>query len=131
MARPESIISFDKVSFEYDGLGKAILKEACFSVRRGTKIAIMGQNGAGKSTIFALITRSLKPDLGKVNTADNVTIALARQVISRDELELTIREFFEKCFTTKVYNIDPKIDEVLEVVNLKADHDKIIKNTFF
>ncbi len=127
MARPESIISFDKVSFEYDGLGKAILKEACFSVRRGTKIAIMGQNGAGKSTIFALITRSLKPDLGKVNTADNVTIALARQVISRDELELTIREFFEKCFTTKVYNIDPKIDEVLEVVNLKADHDKIIK----
>lgn len=127
MVRPESIISFDKVSFEYDGLGEAILKEACFSVRRGTKNAIMGQNGAGKSTVFALITQSLKPDLGKVNIADNVTIALARQVISRDELELTVREFFEKCFNTKVYNIDPKIDAVLEVVNLKAGYDRIIK----
>src|SRR6185503_4021779 len=38
--------------------------------------------------------------------------------------------FFQKCFKEKVYDIDPKIDDVLEVVNLKGHtkvHDKLIK----
>src|SRR6185503_15017798 len=32
--------------------------------------------------------------------------------------------FFQKCFKEKVYDIDPKIDDVLEVVNLKG-HEKV------
>jgi ATPase subunit of ABC transporter with duplicated ATPase domains len=56
-----------------------------------------------------------------------LTIATAKQVIPRDQMDLTVREFFEKCFDKKVYDIDPRIDEVLEVVNLHAPHDKIIK----
>ena len=40
--------------------------------------------------------------------------------------EKTVREFFEKSFTGKVYDIDPKIDAVLEIVNLHAPKDKII-----
>ena len=55
MAKPETILSFDEVSFEY-GPNKPILDRVDFSVRRGSKITFMGQNGAGKSTIFALIT---------------------------------------------------------------------------
>ncbi len=56
MAQGESIIRFEKVSFEY-GHNKPILTEVDFSIRRGVKMTIMGQNGAGKSTIFQLITR--------------------------------------------------------------------------
>jgi ABC-type multidrug transport system ATPase subunit len=59
-----------------------------------------------------------------------VTVAIARQVIARDDLSLSVREFFEKCFDTKIYDIDKKIDEVLEVVNLRGHekiHDRIIK----
>src|SRR5205814_419570 len=107
---------------------KPMLIEADFSVRRGSKITLMGQNGAGKSTIFELITGKVTPDSGAVNIANNLTIATARQVIPRDELDLTMQEFLEKCFPKKVYDIDPKIDEVLEVVNLAIPHDRIIKS---
>jgi ATP-binding cassette subfamily F protein 3 len=128
MSQGESIIRFEKVSFEY-GHNKPILKEVSFSVRRGSKITIMGQNGAGKSTIFKMITRALKPESGTVHIADNLTIAHSRQVIPRDQLDLSVRDFFQACFDKKIYDIDPRIDAVLEVVNLQvADHDRIIRS---
>lgn len=126
----EVIIRFDDVSFEHTSK-KPILDEVSFSVRRGMKVALMGQNGAGKSTIFQLITNGLKPESGAVHIAPDLTIAISRQVIPRDQLDLTVREFFEKCFDKKVYDIDPKIDEVLEVVNLKGHikmHERIVKS---
>ena len=126
----ESIISFEEVSFEHKH-DTPLLREASFSVRRGKKYTLMGQNGAGKSTIFALITGALKPTAGKINIAPDLSIALSRQAIPRDQLELTVREFFALCFPDKIYNIDPKIDEVLEVVNLLGHdkvHDRIVKS---
>jgi ATPase subunit of ABC transporter with duplicated ATPase domains len=127
MTQGEVIMRFDKVSFAY-GHNKPILDEVDFSVRQGSKITLMGQNGAGKSTIFQLMTGALKPDSGAVNLGTGVTVAMAKQVISRDLLHLTVREFFQSCFKEKVYDIDPKIDEVLGIVNLIADNDKIIKS---
>ncbi|MCE9517451.1 ATP-binding cassette domain-containing protein [Candidatus Nomurabacteria bacterium] len=130
MASNEVVIRFEKVSFEY-GHNKTILDEVDFSVRKGMKVTIMGQNGAGKSTLFSLITGENKPEEGQIHLAQRATIALSRQVIPRDELELTVREFFEKCFSNKVYDIDPKIDDVLEVVNLVGHekvHDRIMKS---
>ncbi|MDB5204205.1 MAG: transporter family protein ATP-binding cassette, subfamily er 3 [Candidatus Taylorbacteria bacterium] len=123
MAKADSIVSFEKASFEY-GVNKPILESVDFTIRRGTKTTIMGQNGAGKSTIFGLITKVHTPDSGKINISERMTIAISRQVIPRDELDLTVRAFFEKSFKEKKYDIDPRIDEVLEAVNLKG-HDKV------
>ena len=123
----EAILRFNKVSFAH-GNNKPILNEVDFSVKCGSKITLMGQNGAGKSTIFQLISGVLAPDSGAVNLAAGVSVAMARQVISRDMLALTARDFFQSCFKEKVYDIDPKIDEVLEIVNLAADKDKIIRS---
>jgi len=117
MSRSDGIIVFKDVSYEYDAT-RPILREANFVVRRGAKLTLMGQNGAGKSTIFSLITRDRHPDEGDINIEPRTTIAVARQIIPRAELTLTVREFFAKCFSEKVYDIDPKIEEVLEVVNL-------------
>ena len=50
----DTVVRFDDVSFEF-GHNKPILDQVSFTVRRGTKITLMGQNGAGKSTIFGLI----------------------------------------------------------------------------
>lgn len=131
MAYGEVLIRFDSVSFEY-GPNKPILDEASFSVRRGTKTTCMGQNGAGKSTIFQLIVKAFQPDSGRITIGNQVSVAIAQQVIPREQMSLTVREFFEKCLenktSKKVYDIDPKIDAVLEVVNLSASHDKIIKS---
>ena len=51
-----------------------------FSVRLGMKITFIGLNGAGKSTIFALITGALKPESGKVNVMNG----LCRTVTASD-----------------------------------------------
>jgi ATPase subunit of ABC transporter with duplicated ATPase domains len=126
-SRNDAVITFRDVSYEYSHV-KPILKEANFAVRRGAKMTLMGQNGAGKSTLFGLITRALRPESGQVNVMHGQSIALARQVIPRDELELTVREFFAKCFKEKVYDIDPRIEEVLEIVNLKAPGDRIVRS---
>ncbi|MCR4279489.1 MAG: ATP-binding cassette domain-containing protein [Candidatus Zambryskibacteria bacterium] len=130
MSKDGVILRFEDVSFEYDQ-DKPILDEACFTVRENSKITIMGQNGAGKSTIFGMITRAIKPDTGNVHVVHNLSVALSRQVIPRSDLVLTVREFFEKMFEEKIYDIDPRIDEVLEVVNLKGHtkiHDRVINS---
>ncbi len=123
----EAALRFEGLSFGY-GHNHPILKEVDFSVRRGMKVTVMGQNGAGKSTIFKLITGALIPDEGKVVKQHGLSIAMANQAITASERDLTIREFFEKCFTEKVYDIDPKIDAALEIVNFKASHDRLIKS---
>jgi ATPase subunit of ABC transporter with duplicated ATPase domains len=129
MSKNDTLLSFDEVSFEY-GHNKPILDKVSFSLRRGMKVTLMGQNGAGKSTIFSLITKSLKPESGDINISNGVTIAISRQVIAREELGFTMREFFLKSFPEniygKIYDIDVKIDEVLEIVNFHAPHDRII-----
>lgn len=129
MAQDDVIFRFEEVSFQY-GPNKQILDEVNCSVRRGSKITIMGQNGAGKSTIFALIMGNLKPESGSVVIGQKVTIATAKQVIPRADLDLSVRDFFLKSFSKKIYDIDPRIDEVLEVVNLKGHekvHDRIVR----
>ncbi len=126
-ARQAGLVTFSDVSFEYNH-NKPTLIGASFVIRRGAKLTLMGQNGAGKSTIFHLITGELSRTGGEINIMPRTTIALGRQVIPRDELDLTVREFFEKCFSEKVYDIDPKIDAVLEVVNFHAPHDRIIRS---
>ncbi|HEY4509895.1 MAG TPA: ATP-binding cassette domain-containing protein, partial [Candidatus Paceibacterota bacterium] len=127
MQKGEVILRFATVSFDY-GAGKPVLDEADFSIREGFKIALMGQNGAGKSTMFQLICGQVAPESGAIHIASGLTIATARQVIPPDQRDLTVREFFEKCFVEKVYDIDPKIDAVLEVVNLSAPKERIIKS---
>jgi len=127
MSKNDAVIKFNDVFFEYTHT-KPILIGANFAVRRGAKMTLMGQNGAGKSTIFDLILGHHKPTEGDINVVPRMSIAIARQVIPRDELELTIRDFFLKCFKEKMYDIDPRIEAVLKVVNLVAPHDRIVKS---
>ena len=120
------IISFDEVSFAYDP-NKPILDEASFSVRENAKFTIMGQNGAGKSTIFKLITKDIKPDNGQANTSLGASIAIATQVMKPENLDKTIEEFFGQLFQKKIYDLPKRINEVLDIVHLKAPPDKKIK----
>lgn len=127
MSRESGIIVFKNVSFEHDAT-RPILRGADFVVRRGAKLTLMGQNGAGKSTIFSLINGMLQPDDGVINIEPRTSIAIARQIIPRDELALSVREFFERSFSEKIYDIDPRIEAVLSVVNLTPSEKH--KDTF-
>ena len=123
----EAVLRFEDVTFNY-GFNHPILDEVNFSLKRGMKVTLMGQNGAGKSTLFNLITGNLTPEDGKIQLAPRTSVAIARQAILPSERELSVREYFEACFKEKVYDIDPKIDAILEVVNLHAPKDKKIKD---
>ncbi|EKD25213.1 MAG: hypothetical protein ACD_80C00102G0005 [uncultured bacterium (gcode 4)] len=122
------ILRFDSVSFAYNDGRHPILVESDFSIRENTKITIMGQNGAGKTTIFKMITGELKPQEGKINIVNGKTIAVSRQVMLKEHLHLSIKEFFETAFTEKDYQLDKKITEILKVVNFNAPLNKPIKD---
>jgi len=126
MSKNGGIITFKDVSYEH-GVNKPILIDTSFSIRAGSKLTLMGQNGAGKTTLFGLITGDYKADDGAITTLPRLNIAISRQVMLKEDAELTIRAFFEKCFDEKIYAIDPKIDDVLEVVNLAPKDPEVAK----
>ena len=123
MTKNDVAIRFSDVNFEYDN-GKVILDEASFSLRKGLKIALMGQNGAGKTSFFNLIMGKTKPTTGHIYIDDEQTVACAQQVIPREQMTLNIREFFDIYFTGEDYDLDRNIEEVMKTVNLSLPEDK-------
>lgn len=121
------VLRFDATSFEYD-TNKPILDEASFSVRENAKITIMGQNGAGKSTIFKLILGELQPTSGKVHILNGASVGIGLQVMPKQYFELSVLEYFETAFKEKTYHIEKLIKDVLEVVNFSTDLNKKIKD---
>ncbi len=121
------VLRFDKVDFYYDHK-KPLLSEASFSVRENSKITIMGQNGAGKSTIFKLILGELKPVSGKIHILNGATVAIGMQVMPKEYFDLTVLEYFETAFSEKTYNIEKLIKDVLKVVHFETALDKKIKD---
>jgi ATP-binding cassette, subfamily F, member 3 len=121
------ILSFDKASFAYNDGKRVILNEANFSIRENTKITIMGQNGAGKSTMFKLIMGELKLQSGKMNLVPGKTVAISRQVIPRDQMWLTVKEYFATAFKNTDAKLEKKIVAVLDEVNLVAPLTKTLK----
>ena len=119
------ILRFEDVTFEYE-TKKPVLDEVSFSVRKGAKITLMGQNGAGKSTIFKLITKELKPVGGNVFTDNNATIATASQMIDKKDFNLTVEEYFSKAFVKVPGNIKSQISKVMNAVNLEVPTDRKI-----
>ena len=59
---PENAVEFDNVKFSYGR--ENVLHEVSFSINKGEKIAIVGETGAGKSTIAKLILRFYLPTGG-------------------------------------------------------------------
>ena len=126
MAKDTVVLRFDAVSFEF-GHKKPILDEVSFSVRSGSKITLMGQNGAGKSSLFKLITGELHPESGRVSIDRGATVAIARQTIPREQLDFTVEQFFEQFFSEKKWNLPALIKDVLEVVHLVAPLQKKLR----
>ena len=59
-------IAFENVSFRYPGTERDILKNVTFYAKEGERIAFVGENGAGKSTIIKLLCGLYEPTTGNV-----------------------------------------------------------------
>jgi ATP-binding cassette subfamily B protein len=94
-------ITFDEVSFTYPNADEPALENVSFTVVPGQTLALVGESGAGKSTIARLLMRFYEPDHGVVlfNGQDAATIpasTLRRQMapVLQESLLLagTVRE---------------------------------------
>ncbi len=117
-------VSFRGVSFGYGD--QHVLRDLSFTVRTGTKTAVVGPSGAGKSTILALIERFYDPvagvvELGGVDVSE-MTRAQTRSALGYVEqdspvLAGTIRENLVLGAPTAT---DQDCENVLAAVNLSA-----------
>jgi len=75
------VARFKGLSFGHSVATGPVLDEVSFSIKQGAKVTIMGQNGAGKSTIIKLLSRALFPDEGEVTIGVGETVATAMQTM--------------------------------------------------
>ncbi len=59
-------IEFDDVTFSYPGSKKQVFKNLSLVIEPGEKLALVGMNGAGKSTFIKLLLRFYVPDSGRI-----------------------------------------------------------------
>ena len=122
----EVVLRFEDVTFNYSE-NKPILFETNFVIRRGSKLTLMGPNGAGKSTLFSLIMGEKKLEEGRIIIGQGLKLSIAKQFISHTDWEITVREFLERGFKEKVYDIDKRAKEVFATVKLNVPLDYTIK----
>ena len=74
--RNEPVVTFSGVSYSYNG-GHKVLRDINFEIRRGERIAIIGRNGAGKSTAAKLLCGIIRPDTGTITLEGTDTSKLS------------------------------------------------------
>jgi ATP-binding cassette subfamily F protein uup len=72
-----SLIDLQNISKQYDT--KVILKDANFTLNQGQRIAVIGQNGQGKSTLFKIIMKDTEPDSGEMAIDKSLKIEMLDQ----------------------------------------------------
>lgn len=63
---PIDSIEFQSVGFRYPLTDRDVLRGVNFTVQRGQALALVGENGAGKTTIVKLLTRLFEPTSGRI-----------------------------------------------------------------
>src|SRR5436309_8321822 len=84
-------ITFDRVTFQYEGSQTPVLDNLSLRLDVGKRIAIVGPSGSGKSTLLNLILRIYVPDEGRV-TIDGVDI----RKVTRESLRRSMAVVFQE-----------------------------------
>ncbi len=134
----ETLLSVENLTRSFDG-NKAI-HNLNFDIHRGEVVALLGTNGAGKSTTLNVITGNLKPDTGKANICGFDVFTKPKQ--AKNNLgflpetpplyrELTVYEYLQ--FAARIHDVAIKqvkysVDKVLAVCGLNTVQKKLIAN---
>ena len=85
-------IVFEDVSFRYPGSSRPLLAGIDLEIRPGEVIALVGANGAGKTTIVKLLCRLYDPDAGRI-TVDGIDLRRFDPVELRREISVVFQDF--------------------------------------
>ncbi len=84
-------IFFDKVSFSYPNSDTQVLKDITLRINEGEKIAVVGENGSGKSTFISLLCGMFEPIAGSIHVG-GINVSKSTAVI-RDMISVVFQDF--------------------------------------
>merc|ERR1719424_2630764 len=78
-SRGRTILKMTDVAFRYPTHEKPTVQDICLSVCMASRVAVIGANGAGKSTAIKLLIGELKPEVGTIWRHQNMRLAYVAQ----------------------------------------------------
>ena len=93
-------LRMEDVSFRYPGSSRPLLENVSLRIDRGEVVALVGMNGAGKSTIVKLLCRLYDPQEGRI-TLDGMDIRRFRPEEYRRSLSVVFQDFGRYAFTVR------------------------------
>ena len=92
----KELVSFKAVSKSYDD--KILVDNLDLQVYRNDRIALIGANGCGKTTLLKMIMGDEEPDSGVIKTSVNAKRAYMPQIITFEKLDATVLETLRSAF---------------------------------
>ena len=113
------MISIQGLKVEFGS--QVLFENISFVVNKRDKIALVGKNGAGKTTMLRIITGEQQPTSGTVSRQTDITIGyLPQQMVLKDEL--TVKEEAGRAFE-HLQQMDEAIDRMNKQLAERTDYD--------
>jgi len=98
---------------------KNVLDGVNFEVKTGERIALIGSNGAGKSTILKIIKGEENQDSGTVNIRKNATIEMLNQTYKTETQNMLVTDFLQQGFADmiKLENSMKEFEEKMSTIS--------------
>lgn len=93
-------VSFDAVGFTYPGSTKPALSDIDLEIRKGERIALVGENGAGKTTLTKLLLGLYEPTSGRI-TVDGIDLNEIAPNSWRDRVGAVFQDYMKYAFTAR------------------------------
>ncbi len=113
------MISIDGITVEFSG--HTLFQNISFVINENDKIALMGKNGAGKSTMMKIIAGIDKPTRGHVSFPKDAVIAYLPQHLLTDD-NCTVFEEAAKAFT-KVFEMQSEMERLNKELETRTDYE--------
>lgn len=86
----QSVLSMEDLAISFGE--RQLFSHACLNLQKGQKVALIGPNGSGKTTILKIICGSVTPDQGVVRAGSNVDVAYYSQSFEGLSSEASVLE---------------------------------------
>ncbi|QQX75465.1 MULTISPECIES: ABC-F family ATP-binding cassette domain-containing protein [Aequorivita] len=113
------MISIDGLAVEFSG--ETLFSDVSFVVNENDKIALMGKNGAGKSTMMKIIAGVQKPTRGNVRAPKDAVIAYLPQHLLTDD-SCTVFEEASKAFK-QIFEMRDEMDRLNKELETRTDYE--------